>query len=124
MRAVRKTKRRTDGIWFRNFDNSWYWTDATGRPVALRTADGSKIKGREREREAMHAYLSLDCIDHSTAHRIAPATRTPATPAKGDAVMLSELFDTYLDFVKNKQCHPQLKSALGRFIRQMGDRSF
>ena len=53
-----KKKRRRDGIYFRQWDQSWY-SSVTGKQLPLRDEFGQKIKGREREPDAKKAYARL-----------------------------------------------------------------
>lgn len=51
-------RRRRDGIYFREWDQSWY-SSVTGKQKPLRDENGNKIKGRHSEQAAKRAYARL-----------------------------------------------------------------
>lgn len=90
---MRKKTRRTDGISFRNFDDSWY-SSVGGEYRPLRDPEGQKIKGKECEAKAKIAYAKILLM--------LPKDRAEAAQGNptGDHVPLKLIFSNYLDYLE------------------------
>lgn len=79
-------RRRRDGIYFRNWDQSWY-TTVRGRQFPLRDEHGHKIKGRHNEPAAKRAHARL-------------ILASPSVGSPSDSLTLHDVFVAYLAKLK------------------------
>jgi hypothetical protein len=68
--------RRTDGIFYRSFDDSWY-SSVTGDYRPLRNEVGDKIKGKDNEVEAKKAFYRAAIKAGDTATLYVNGCATP-----------------------------------------------
>jgi integrase len=92
-----KKRRRRDGIYFRNWDKSWY-SNVSGKQSPLRDQYGAKIKGRHNESLAQSAY-----------HQLALAVKH--RDRSHDGVTLGNVVIDYMRFVKHRRSPSSLKNA-------------
>lgn len=104
--------RRTDGISYRSFDDSWY-SSVTGKYLPLRNESGDKIKGKDNEAEAKKAFYRA-----AVKAGDIPQGQTSPTPTVG------EVADDYLNFLKKNRsasAYSNAKETLVPWLKFVGE---
>jgi integrase len=55
--------------WYRRFNDSWYITNERGRPESLKRLDGSLVKGKDNEAEAIAVWKEMQVFANAPANR-------------------------------------------------------
>ena len=111
--AEKRVRRRRDGIYFRQWDQSWY-SSVTGKQLPLRDAHGQKIKGRHNEAAAKRAYAALLLTGPGAVPNHHPAT-------------LDDVFVDYLIWLKQtraKSTYCIMKMYLEHAATAFGGQTF